>query len=47
MNTPEELKDYVIKIAESFGFKKKDNDSAKGNAVLRVDLEDKNGACYF
>lgn len=47
MSTPEELKDYVIEVAKSFGFINKQDDPVKGNTTLRVDLNDPKEAHYF
>lgn len=45
--TPKELQDYVISIAEGFGYKQKTDESSKGNAVFRSNLNDSKGANYF
>ena len=45
--TPQELQDYVISIAEKFGYKQKTDEASKGNTILRSNLNDAKGANYF
>ena len=47
INSVEELKERVVEIAKEYGFKKKENESSDGNAILRVNLKDEQGANFF
>lgn len=45
--TQEEIRARAIEKAESFGFKEKKDETTKGNAIFRNNLEDPKGANYF
>ena len=43
----EDLRDYALGKAESFGFVQKKDEASPGNAVFRYNPNDKKGANYF